>query len=143
MRTGCAWCRSRSSRAEVSSGRLTAASSWPLSKATLTRLIARSLVRTASVCSPPQGTRPRGSGRLIVASSWPLSKATATEFGARSLAPMGGVCSPHRLATPADWIPCNQSPDVARHRLLAEVSEHCVPLRVARSRLFSPRPRSA
>ena len=44
------------------SGRLTAACSWPLSKATPTVFRARSLAQTADGCSPPHWTRPRGSG---------------------------------------------------------------------------------
>ena len=71
------------------SGRLRAASSWPLSKATPARFIARSLARTAGGCSPPQRTRPRGSGRLRAASSWPFSKATPTRFTSAVFSPDG------------------------------------------------------
>ena len=82
------------------SGRLRAASSWPLSKATPARLIARSLARTAGGCSPPPTDKPRGSGRLTAASSWPLSKATPTGLRARSLARTAGGCSPPQGTRP-------------------------------------------
>jgi hypothetical protein len=82
------------------SGRLRAASCWPLSKATPTGLAARCSARTAGGCSPPQPTRPRGSGRLRAASCWPLSKATPTRFGARCSARTAGGCSPPQPTRP-------------------------------------------
>ena len=118
------------------SGRLRAASSWPLSKATPIRLIARSLARTAGVSSPPQMTTPRGSGRLRAASSWPLSKATPAGLIARSLARTAGGCSPlhgtiprgsGRLRAASSWPFYKATPTRFIARSLARTVGGCSP----------------